>query len=96
MPFKEIIAVYTNNAKIKILWHIFSKQELWSRESPPLLGNGSVNTFIARQGEPQHILPAATKEHATIEELLEAVCSVLSVPRLYNESAVQFSPGANS
>jgi hypothetical protein len=28
---------------------------------------------------------AATDTHATIEELLEAVFSVLSVPRLYNE-----------
>jgi hypothetical protein len=29
---------------------------------------------------------AATDTHATIEELLEAVFSVRSVPRLYNES----------
>jgi hypothetical protein len=28
---------------------------------------------------------AATDKHAAIEELLEAVCSVRSVPRLYNE-----------
>jgi hypothetical protein len=32
-----------------ILWHIWSKQELWSRKSRPLLGNGSANTPVARQ-----------------------------------------------
>jgi hypothetical protein len=32
--------------------------------------------------------PAATKEQTTIEELLEAIFSVRSVPRLYKESAL--------
>jgi hypothetical protein len=32
-----------------IMWHICSRQELWSQQRWPLLGNGSANTSIARQ-----------------------------------------------
>jgi hypothetical protein len=32
-----------------ILWHVCWKPELWSHQRQPLLGNGSVNTPVARQ-----------------------------------------------
>jgi hypothetical protein len=51
----------------------------------PLLGNGSVNMQVARQWLSSRHVIAATDTHAAIEELLEAVFSVPSVPRLYNE-----------
>jgi hypothetical protein len=38
---------------------------------------------FAREELCKHINPTATKEHATMEELLEVVFSVRSVPRLY-------------
>jgi hypothetical protein len=45
-------------------------------------------TAIAREWLCKHIVPMAKKEHATMEELLEVVFSVQSVPRLYKESAL--------
>jgi hypothetical protein len=39
---------------------------------------------------------AATDMHATIEELLEAVFSVRSVPRLYNEGRLRLEAGSNT
>jgi hypothetical protein len=46
--------------------------------------NGTRNSAIARQRHGKHFF-AATNEHETIEELFEAVFSVLSVPRLHRE-----------
>jgi hypothetical protein len=43
---------------------------------------------IARQWHGKHI-STATNEHATIEELLETVFSVWSMPRLQNEDCQQ-------
>jgi hypothetical protein len=40
---------------------------------------------IARQQYAKH-MSVSTDTHATTEKLLEAVLSVLSVPRLYNET----------
>jgi hypothetical protein len=37
------------NSGTMILWHICSRQELWSRQRQPLLRNGSANTPVARQ-----------------------------------------------
>jgi hypothetical protein len=42
---------------------------------------------IARQRLSKHDL-TATDTHTTMEELLEAVCSVQSMQRLYNKSFV--------
>jgi hypothetical protein len=42
-------------------------------------------TAVARQWLSRRHVMAATDTHVTIEELLEAVFSVRSVPRLYNE-----------
>jgi hypothetical protein len=50
-----------------------------------LLGNGSANTTFARQWLSSRHVIAATDTHATIEELLEAMFSVWSVPSLYKE-----------
>jgi hypothetical protein len=47
--------------------------------------DGSVNTLVARQWLSSCHVMAATYIHARIEELLEAVFSVWSIPRLYNE-----------
>jgi hypothetical protein len=49
-----------------------------------LLGNGSVNTSVARKWLSSHHVKAATDTQATTEELLKAVFSARSVPRLYN------------
>jgi hypothetical protein len=53
-----------------------------------LLGNGSVNMPVPRQWLRSRHVIAATDTHATIE-LWEAVFSVRSVPRLYNEDRLQ-------
>jgi hypothetical protein len=45
-------------------------------------------TVTPRERICKHIVPAAMKEHETMEKLLEAVFSVRSVPRLYNEIAL--------
>jgi hypothetical protein len=37
---------------LNILWHTCSRQELWSQQRQPLLGNGSANTPFARQQIP--------------------------------------------
>jgi hypothetical protein len=56
-----------------------------SQQRQPLLGNCSVNTPVTRRREGGcHVIPTA-HIHAAIEELLEAVFSVLSVPNIYNE-----------
>jgi hypothetical protein len=68
-----------------IAWHVRWKPELWNQQRQPLLGNGSANTSVARQWFNSRHLMAATDTHTTIEELLEAVFSVRSVRRLYNE-----------
>jgi hypothetical protein len=54
-------------------------------EKQPLLGNGSANTPIAEQWFSMCHVIATRDVHATTEERLEAVFSVQSVPRLYNE-----------
>jgi hypothetical protein len=46
----------------------------------------SEETAVARKLHGKHI-SSVTNTHATIEELLEAVFSLRSVPRLYKESA---------
>jgi hypothetical protein len=70
---------------IYVLWHIFSKQELWYQYGRSVLGNGSANTSIARQCLSNRHVIAATVAYAEIGGLLEAVFSVESVPRQYNE-----------
>jgi hypothetical protein len=52
----------------KILWHFCPNQELWSR------GNGSETAFVSRQRLGKHV-PVSTDTYATIEVLLETVCS---------------------
>jgi hypothetical protein len=54
-------------------------------EKQLLLGNGSANPPIAGQWFSMCHVIATTDAHAKIEELLEDVFSVESVPRLYNE-----------
>jgi hypothetical protein len=39
----------SGSIRVTILWHICSKEELWSQQRRPLLGNGYVNTLVARQ-----------------------------------------------
>jgi hypothetical protein len=56
-----------------------------SQHRQPLLRNSSTNTLVARQCLNSPLVIAETNTHATIEELLETVISVLPVPRLYNE-----------
>jgi hypothetical protein len=53
-------------------------------EEQPLLGNRPANTPVARQWLNSRYVMAVTDTYATIEEMLEAVFSVPSVPRLYN------------
>jgi hypothetical protein len=60
-----------------IMWHICSKQELWSQQR---------QLSPARQWLSIRHLMAATDTCATIEKLLEGVLSVPSVPRLHNEA----------
>jgi hypothetical protein len=43
---------------------------------------------IAKQRRGKHF-SAATNQHATIEELLETVFSMLSMPRLYKEEELE-------
>jgi hypothetical protein len=50
-----------------------------------LLENGSVNTVPK---EPDNVT-AATDTHATIEELLEAMFFIRSVPTLYKENVLE-------
>jgi hypothetical protein len=50
-----------------------------------LLVNGYANTPVARQWLSSRHIIAVTDKHTTTAELLEAVFSVQSVPRLYNE-----------
>jgi hypothetical protein len=54
----------------------------------PLLRNGSANTPVARQWLSERHVTAAALAYATIEELLEAVFSVQSAPRLHIERTV--------
>jgi hypothetical protein len=57
---------------------------LWNQKRQQLQGNGSVNKLPRH---PDHVT-AATDTQATIEELLlEAVFSVGSAPRLYEEAS---------
>jgi hypothetical protein len=51
-----------------------------------LQGNGSANPVIAKQWLSSRRVKAVTHTHATIEEMLEAMFSVRSVPRLCNEN----------
>jgi hypothetical protein len=61
------------------------KAELWSRQRQPLLGNGSAYTPVARQWLIRRHVMSATGTQATVDELLEAMFSVRSMPRLHNE-----------
>jgi hypothetical protein len=72
-----------------ILWHVYWKPELWSQQRQPLIGNGSVNTSVARQWLSSRHVIAATDTHATIVEILDAVFSVRSVPRFYKEDQLE-------
>jgi hypothetical protein len=56
-----------------------------SQQKQPLLGNGFANTTVASKWFSSRHLMAATVTHETIEQLLEEMFSVWSVPRLYNE-----------
>jgi hypothetical protein len=62
-----------------------------SQQRPLLLGNGSVNTPVARQWLRSRHLMAETDTQAIIEELLEAVFSVRCEPRLYNEDQLSLN-----
>jgi hypothetical protein len=53
------------------------------KQRQPLLRNGSANTPFAKQWLSIRHVMVATDNHATIEELLEAVFSVRSVLGLY-------------
>jgi hypothetical protein len=66
------------------------KAELWSQERQSLLGNVSANTRLSSR----HVL-AATDKQATTEELLEAVFTVQSMPRLYNEDQLPLRVESN-
>jgi hypothetical protein len=65
---------------VLILWHVCSKQELWSQRQP-LLANDSETTFVSRQRLCKHV-PAATDTHSTVEVLLETLFSTRSVQRV--------------
>jgi hypothetical protein len=54
-----------------------------SQQRQSLLGNGSLNTPVAMQWLSSRHVITATDTHAKIEELIEAVFSVRSVPRLH-------------
>jgi hypothetical protein len=56
-----------------------------------LLENGSANKSIARQWPSNRHMIAATVMYATEEELLKAMFSVWSKPRLYNEKQLLLS-----
>jgi hypothetical protein len=63
---------------LPLLWHICSRQELWSQQRQPLLGNDSENMPVARQQLRN------TRQWSN----WEAVFSTRSVPKLYRESIV--------
>jgi hypothetical protein len=44
----SLISVPLMNTTRKILWHICWRQELWSQQRQPLLGNGSAKTSVPR------------------------------------------------
>jgi hypothetical protein len=58
-----------------ILWHICSKQELWSQQKQTLLQNGSANIPVTREWFSSCQVIAETDMCATTE-LLEAMFSV--------------------
>jgi hypothetical protein len=62
--------------------YIYCGMSAESQHRQPLLGNGSVKTPVATQWLSNRHVIASTDKHATIEELLEEVCSMLSVQRL--------------
>jgi hypothetical protein len=59
-----------------------------------LLGNGSADTPVASQWLSRRHVMAAAHMYATMEELLEVVFSVQSLPSLYNEDqlSLRMSP----
>jgi hypothetical protein len=68
-----------------ILLHVCWKPELWSQQKKLLLRKGASNTPVARQWLSSRHEIATINTHAAIEELLEAVFSVRSTPRIYSE-----------
>jgi hypothetical protein len=71
--------------KLKILWHVCRKSELWSQQKQQLVGNGSANTPVHRQWLNSRQVMATTDTDWTIEELFKAVFSVRPVLGLYKE-----------
>jgi hypothetical protein len=67
------------------MWHICSKQELWSHRKRPLLGNSMVTT-----SDPVFSMRFAPRSHATIDELLEAVFPMRCAPRLRKEFILSY------
>jgi hypothetical protein len=93
MPVTGDYSILDNDMAVirtNILWHIGSKPEVCNQQGQPLLGNGSVNTSIARQRLSNHHVITATVAYTTIE-LLEVVFTVWSMPRLYNEEQLPYS-----
>jgi hypothetical protein len=68
---------------IIIIIIIFAQSKNTKDSRQPLLGNGTVNTPAARWWLRSRHVTAATHKQARREELLEAVFSVWSGPRLY-------------
>jgi hypothetical protein len=73
----------------RILWHIYSRQELWSQQIQPLLGNRSENTPVVMQQWSNwesvfstQSMPIATYSN---KELLGGLFSMRPVLRLRKE-----------
>jgi hypothetical protein len=81
------------------MWHTCSRQELWSQQRQPLLGNGSENTLVARQqsrnrqqwSNCEAVLSTRSVRwlHESIIHLFGEMFSMRSVPRLYNEEQLR-------
>jgi hypothetical protein len=68
---------------------------MYSQQRQPLLGNGSLNTPVARQWLSSRHVVYAMHMHATIEVLLQVVLSVRSVSGLYNEGQLPLPVSLN-
>jgi hypothetical protein len=87
----DILKDMLDTVYTRIFWCVCWKPEVWSQQRQSLLRNGSVNTPVAGQWLSSRHVKASTYTHATIEELYEAVISVRSVPRLYNDDQLSLA-----
>jgi hypothetical protein len=84
------LCLCVNIVEIMTLSHTSSKRELWSQKERPLLWSSTLTTRNKFLLCGPHHVPTATGMHATIEELLETVCSMQSAPRLRKKSILRY------